>query len=76
MYGHPDPKEYGLAEGILQRALSHPNLQDRADVLDRLCDLYSEWDKPDELAQAEAELDKLIGCEASQMEGVAIFDVR
>ena len=30
------PKNYDKAEAILKRALAHPNLEDRADVQDRL----------------------------------------
>lgn len=50
------PKAYGTAEAIMQRALARPGLQDRADLLERLADLYDEWDKPAERDAVLAEL--------------------
>ncbi|MFC1960194.1 SEC-C metal-binding domain-containing protein [Chloroflexota bacterium] len=52
--------DYQKAEGILLRGLARPDLQDRTDVLERLHDLYLQWDK---LEQAEAigeQLDQLL----------------
>lgn len=50
------PKTYDTAEAIMQRALARPGLQDRADLLERLADLYNEWGKP---AERDAVLDEL-----------------
>ncbi len=47
----PEPKQYARAEVIYQRALAVPTLHDRADVLERLAELYA--DRGD-LDQAEA----------------------
>jgi len=58
-WGAPDPREYGRAEVILQQALARPRLEDRADVLDRLCSLYSEWGHKDKLAEATAQLEQV-----------------
>jgi tetratricopeptide (TPR) repeat protein len=38
----PEPKEYARAQAIYQRALAVPTLEDRAEVLERLADLYDE----------------------------------
>lgn len=38
-------KEYETAEAIMRRALERPDLQDRADLLERLADLYDAWGK-------------------------------
>jgi len=54
------PKKYAQAETILKRALSRRNLQDRADVLDRLVELYDEWGKPTEADAAQRKLDALL----------------
>jgi tetratricopeptide (TPR) repeat protein len=51
--------EYELGESILKLALIRPSLCDREDVLERLAELYGEWDKPDEQARTAAELAKL-----------------
>jgi len=55
------PKEYEKAEEILQRALTRSNLQDRADVLDRLAKLYDEWGKPEKAAAVAARLEQIQG---------------
>jgi tetratricopeptide (TPR) repeat protein len=52
------PKDYARAEGIMQRALARPRLTDRRDMLERLKDLYVEWDKPDRAAEIGAELEQ------------------
>jgi hypothetical protein len=57
-WGAPDPKEYDRAEVILQQALAQPRLEDRADVLDRLCSLYGEWGQKEKLAKAAAQLEQ------------------
>ena len=56
----PEPKEFARAEAVYQRALAVPTLEERADVLERLADLYLERGTPeDEVAvlrrQADAE---------------------
>lgn len=55
----PEPKQYARAEAIYQRALAVPTLEDRADVLERLADLYDEQGNADQAEhwrqQAEAE---------------------
>lgn len=53
-------KDYQAGEAILLKALARPNLQDRADVLDRLAGLYEEWGKPDQQALIQAELDAIL----------------
>jgi tetratricopeptide (TPR) repeat protein len=53
------PKEYAQAVAILQRALARRNLKDRNHVLERLAELYDEWGKPDQRADAAAERDRL-----------------
>jgi hypothetical protein len=50
------PKAYGTAAAILQRALAHPDLHDRRDVLERLAELYDAWGKPQEQAAVTAQL--------------------
>lgn len=57
-WGAPDPKEYDRAEALLQQALARPHLEDRADVLERLCSLYEEWGQKDKLAEAVAQLEQ------------------
>lgn len=39
------PKDYETAEAIMRRALERPNLLERADLLERLADLYDAWGK-------------------------------
>lgn len=51
--------EYKLGETILKLALIRPSLRDRADVLERLAELYGEWGRPDEQASVAAELAQL-----------------
>jgi len=53
------PKDFAQAEAILHRALARPQLQDRADVLERLVKLYEEWNKPDRRMQVSAQLERL-----------------
>ena len=50
LWNPPDPAEYERGEEILQRALARPGLLDRADVLDRLADLYAAWGRPEQQA--------------------------
>jgi tetratricopeptide (TPR) repeat protein len=52
-------KDFAQAEAILQRALARPQLQDRADVLERLGELYEEWNKPNRRMQVSAQLERL-----------------
>ncbi len=49
-------KEYSKAEAILKRALARTSVQDRSDVLERLHDVYVEWEKPKERADIAAQL--------------------
>jgi hypothetical protein len=49
------PQDYGSAVVILQRALARPKLRDREYVLERLANLYSRWDKPQEQAAVVAQ---------------------
>ncbi len=42
---HGSAKDYQTAEAILRRALARPNLEDRQDVLERLIEMYEEWEK-------------------------------
>lgn len=57
------PKTYDTAEAIMQRALARPGLQDRSDLLERLADLYDEWDKPAERDAVLAELEAVAHAE-------------
>jgi tetratricopeptide (TPR) repeat protein len=62
----PQPKEFARAEAVYQRALAVPTLEERADVLERLADLYLERGDPDdEVAvvrrQADAERRRSLG---------------
>jgi len=41
--------------------LARPNLRDRGDVLDRLADLYGEWDQPAKQAAVIAQQEQLRG---------------
>ena len=41
-------KEFARAEAVYQRALAVPTLDERADVLERLADLYLEQGSPDD----------------------------
>lgn len=52
-------KDYPAAERILRQALERPALKDRQDVLERLIDMYEEWDQPDKQAPLLAELAQL-----------------
>jgi len=54
--GENSPKAYDAAEAILRRALVHPGVQDRRDVLERLEELYDVWGKPREQAAVAAQL--------------------
>jgi tetratricopeptide (TPR) repeat protein len=54
-------KDYKSAEPILRQALARPTLKDRADVLDRLVDLYEEWGQPEKQAPFLAELEEIRG---------------
>ncbi len=54
------PNEYQKAEGILLRGLARPHLRDRADVLERLHDLYLQWDKPEQAEAIGEQLDQLL----------------
>lgn len=51
--------EYVPGETILKQALTRPSLRDRADVLERLAELYGEWGKPEEQARTAAQLARL-----------------
>ena len=55
----PEPKQYTRAEVIYQRALAVPTLHDRADVLERLAELYVDQGNEEQAkvwyARAEAE---------------------
>lgn len=42
------PKDHAKAEEIYRRALDRPELEERAEVYDRLASLYEEWGRPDE----------------------------
>ncbi len=57
---HNSPNEYEKAEGILLRALARPTLRDRTDVLDRLAELYYQWDKPEQAEAVGEQLDQLL----------------
>ncbi len=57
------PKAYDTAEAIMQRALARPGLHDRADLLERLADLYDEWGKPVERDAVLAELEAAANAE-------------
>ena len=59
-------KDYEKGEAIMKRALDRPDLHDRNDVLDRLADLYQEWEKPQQLAEVEAELAAIVSAEAER----------
>lgn len=50
-------KEYTRAETILLRALERPKLQDRADVLERLAEMYDEWGNPEAHQQTLVQLE-------------------
>jgi len=52
------PKDYARAESIMQRALARPRLTDRRDILERMEELYVQWDKPDRAAEIRAELEQ------------------
>ncbi len=52
-------KDYARGEAILKQALQRPNLQDRADVIQRLKDLYQEWGKNDEVETIARQLNNL-----------------
>ncbi len=52
-------KEYETAEAIMRRALERPNLQERADLLERLADLYDAWGKSAERDAVWAALEAL-----------------
>jgi tetratricopeptide (TPR) repeat protein len=54
------PRDYAKGESILQRALARPTLKDRTDVLDRLIQLYDEWDKPEQADVLARELEQLL----------------
>lgn len=58
------PPDYVKAEGIIREGLNQNNLRDRADVLDRVIELYTAWGnkpKAEELKQELALLIKPIG---------------
>ncbi|MCP4199617.1 MAG: hypothetical protein GY762_20930 [Proteobacteria bacterium] len=52
-------KVYAKGEEILLRALARPELNDRMDALERLADLYEEWEIPEKQAEIEAEMDAI-----------------
>ena len=54
------PKDYAQAEGIMRRALARPLLTERRDVLERLEELHTEWDKPDRASERRAELEQSV----------------
>lgn len=54
-FTYDSPKEYENAVAVLKRALARPDLRDRADVFERLIDLYEEWGKPEEQERVQAE---------------------
>ena len=51
--GEGNPQDYARAEAIMTRALARPQLHDRADLLERLRELYTESGQGDKLAQLE-----------------------
>ncbi len=53
--------EYEKGEAILLQALARPTLNNRADVLERLIELYEEWDQPDKQAPYLVELEEIQG---------------
>jgi hypothetical protein len=50
-WGHGRPVDYERAEAILLQALERPNLDEPADVIERLMDLYQEWGQPGKIPQ-------------------------
>ena len=58
-WGRGRPVNYERAEAILLQALNRPNLDDRANVLDRLVGLYKAWDQPEKGTRYAAELDEI-----------------
>jgi tetratricopeptide (TPR) repeat protein len=60
------PEEYATAERILRLALARPNLVERGDVLERLADLYEQWGKPEQQAEAKAQARALERAEAQR----------
>jgi len=58
-WGRGRPVNYERAETILLQALNRPNLDDRANVLDRLVSLYKAWDQPEKGTRYAAELDEI-----------------
>jgi tetratricopeptide (TPR) repeat protein len=63
---HDSPKEYARAEAILERALARPDLDNRLYVLERLAQLYDEWEKPEERDAVEAEMSTIREAEAQE----------
>jgi tetratricopeptide (TPR) repeat protein len=59
--GSRTAKEYEKGETILLQALARPNLENRADALERLVDLYEEWGKPEKQAPFLIEQEEILG---------------
>ncbi len=53
------PKKYERGESILKQALKRPALNDKADVLERLMNLYDEWGKESKADEVAKQLEAL-----------------
>jgi tetratricopeptide (TPR) repeat protein len=62
-WGHGRPLEYERAEALLRQALERPNLDDRKSVLERLIDLYTQWDRLKEIPLLQVELIEILEAE-------------
>ncbi len=51
-WGHGRPVDHAQAKDILLQALARPNLDERADVEERLIDIYDTWGWPEETPQS------------------------
>ncbi len=67
-WGQDLPLDYERAETLLKQALDRPQLDDRQSVLERLIDLYTEWDRLKEIPPIQVELSKLLEKEKKDLQ--------
>ena len=65
--GHGRSLDRERAEALLKQALDRPRLDDRRSVLERLIDLYKDWDRPDEIPPLQVELIELLEAEEQEL---------
>jgi len=67
-WGANRPTDYERAEHLLNQALARPKLDDRKSVIERLIDLYTDWERLEEIPRLRVELIKLMEAEKKRLQ--------